>query len=53
MWRRKKDHPYPNVTVPLNLKNSTFQFKITNDNTGLNIGFQQPPTGSSVGPIWV
>ena len=48
-----KDHPYPNVTVPLNLKNPTFQFKITNDNTGLNIGFQQPPTGSSVGPIWV
>jgi hypothetical protein len=48
-----QQHPYPDVTVPPGQGTPTFQYKITNDNTGLNIAFQQPPASSNIGPIWV
>ena len=38
---------YPDVNLPQNDANQNFQFKIVNDNTGLNIQF------ASTNPLWI
>lgn len=45
---------YPGVNVPNGNANQSFNFKIINDTTGLNIQFApSPPPASNPGPVWV